>query len=414
MRLRLRCGNSYRLGDLQWCMVHVPENVFTVRDFAGHVSRLLELNLHGGNAELPQILLDGFMVPHDEEVREVLRDDEVVDVEVLDSAGVEPSQGSHKRHQADLPGHGGNKRLKGSPAPAPVMALGWQPDPEKSDADKAVEAAKALALATCTDGAPSNGCGKDEGRGIFVGGLPTSVDDKELRKHFEQFGTVQDATVVMNQKTGKPKGFGFVEFREPGAREKVLSPVVTLLDAAEAAAIPEPQECNHFRVCSTFRLEEMSPDMVDSEIKVPAECSSSLLAHARYVILKFSNEEQARLNDLYHYSRKFFSNPSAYKEGFKCFPIPGGYMTPFPGTYEIFELRRGLPGCPAELRQAMEAFAVLEKLALDFATQASVRHFEASPSEGDDFTHTLRFRWLRPSEIGRQSSPLPAQSRSEK
>lgn len=88
-----------------------------------------------------------------------------------------------------------------------------------------------------------------------------------------------------------------------------------------------------------------------------------------YVILKFSNEEQARLNDLCHYSRKFFSNPSAYKEGFKCFPIPGGYMTPFPGTYEIFELRRGLPGCPAELRQAMEAFAVLEKLALDFATQ---------------------------------------------
>ncbi|CAE7565642.1 unnamed protein product [Symbiodinium sp. CCMP2456] len=228
MRLRLRCGNSYRLGDLQWCMVHVPENVFTVRDFAGHVSRLLELNLHGGNAELPQILLDGFMVPHDEEVREVLRDDEVVDVEVLDSAGVEPSQGSQKRHQADVPGHGGNKRLKGSPAhEKPVMALGWQPDPEKSDADKAVEAAaptaKALALATCTDGVPSNGSGKDEGRGIFVGGLPTSVDDKELRKHFEQFGTVQDATVVMNQKTGKPKGFGFVEFREPGAREKVLS-----------------------------------------------------------------------------------------------------------------------------------------------------------------------------------------------
>ena len=44
------------------------------------------------------------------------------------------------------------------------------------------------------------------------------------------------------------------------------------------------------------------------------------------------------------------------------------------------------PGC-FQCFQAMEAFAVLEKLALDFATQASVRHFEASPSEGDDFTH---------------------------
>ena len=23
------------------------------------------------------------------------------------------------------------------------------------------------------------------------------------------------------------------------------------------------------------------------------------------------------------------------QEGFKCFPIPGGYLTPFPGTYEV-------------------------------------------------------------------------------
>ncbi|CAE7448386.1 F6'H2 [Symbiodinium natans] len=88
-----------------------------------------------------------------------------------------------------------------------------------------------------------------------------------------------------------------------------------------------------------------------------------------YVIVQFTPEEQACLNDLYRCSREFFSNPSRYKEGFKFFPIPGGYLTPFPGTYEVFELRRGLPSCPAELRQAMEAFALLEKVAIDFSAE---------------------------------------------
>mmetsp|Transcript_36430 Transcript_36430/g.64720 ORF Transcript_36430/g.64720 Transcript_36430/m.64720 type:complete len:369 (-) Transcript_36430:84-1190(-) len=241
MRLRLRCGASYRLGDLQWCMVHVPENVLTVKDFAGHVARLLELNLHGGTVELPQILLDGFLVPHDEEVREVLRDDEVIDIEPTD--GNKVGSPATKRQPVESAGHVTSKRAK--IADAPVMALGWQPDsvtkPEAAKAPgsqtaavavkaatngskEAVEAAKALALATCSEGPPAAaGNGKDEGRGIFVGGLPLSVDDKELRKHFERYGAVQDATVVMNQRTGKSKGFGFVEFNQPAAREKVLA-----------------------------------------------------------------------------------------------------------------------------------------------------------------------------------------------
>ena len=66
-------------------------------------------------------------------------------------------------------------------------------------------------------------------------------------------------------------------------------------------------------------------------VKSPDNSAMKIPPQMRYVILKFSNEasqspqhaspesfhklqEQARLNDLYHYSRKFFSNPSAYKE----------------------------------------------------------------------------------------------------
>lgn len=71
------------------------------------------------------------------------------------------------------------------------------------------------------------------------------------------------------------------------------------------------------------------------------------------------------MKGLFSQSRTFFSRPSAYKESFKFYPVPGGYMTPFPGTYEVFELRRGLVRCPEELTgQAMATFHLLEGLAL--------------------------------------------------
>jgi len=224
-------------------MVHVPDSILTVQDFASHVARLLELNLHGGNAEPPQILLDGFLVPHDEEVREVLRDDEVIDVEPAEP-GKAAIPGIGSKRPPAVAGEGPGKRAK----VAPVMALGWQADAKpkapprtedssseaseppnghaqkpKARSSPAVEKAKALALATCGGSPPASSAGVTEGQGIFVGGLAFSVDDRELRKHFEQFGAVQEATVVMNQRTGKSKGFGFVEFRDAGIREKVMA-----------------------------------------------------------------------------------------------------------------------------------------------------------------------------------------------
>jgi len=49
------------------------------------------------------------------------------------------------------------------------------------------------------------------------------VDDAALRKHFEYYGAVADATVVINQRTGKSKGFGFVEFVNVKSRDKVIA-----------------------------------------------------------------------------------------------------------------------------------------------------------------------------------------------
>eukprot|EP00931_Biecheleriopsis_adriatica_P053995 TRINITY_DN31736_c0_g1_i2.p1 TRINITY_DN31736_c0_g1~~TRINITY_DN31736_c0_g1_i2.p1 ORF type:complete len:421 (+),score=68.23 TRINITY_DN31736_c0_g1_i2:33-1295(+) len=89
-----------------------------------------------------------------------------------------------------------------------------------------------------------------------------------------------------------------------------------------------------------------------------------------WALLCLNDQEQSLMKALFASSREFFGRPSKYKETFKFYPIPGGYMTPFPGTYEILELRRGLPRCPEELLgQAMAAFALLEKLALRISAE---------------------------------------------
>jgi RNA recognition motif-containing protein len=46
---------------------------------------------------------------------------------------------------------------------------------------------------------------------IYVGNLPYSVADDELRSMFEEHGNVSSARVIADRDTGRSKGFGFVE-----------------------------------------------------------------------------------------------------------------------------------------------------------------------------------------------------------
>jgi RNA recognition motif-containing protein len=46
---------------------------------------------------------------------------------------------------------------------------------------------------------------------IYVGNLPYSVTEDELRELFGGFGDVSSANVIMDKFSGRSKGFGFVE-----------------------------------------------------------------------------------------------------------------------------------------------------------------------------------------------------------
>lgn len=45
---------------------------------------------------------------------------------------------------------------------------------------------------------------------LYVGNLAFSATDGDLREVFSQFGTVTDASILMDRTSGRSRGFGFV------------------------------------------------------------------------------------------------------------------------------------------------------------------------------------------------------------
>lgn len=52
---------------------------------------------------------------------------------------------------------------------------------------------------------------------IYVGNLPYSITEVEVRKLFEAHGTVHDVYLINDRDTGKPRGFGFVKMEDKDA-----------------------------------------------------------------------------------------------------------------------------------------------------------------------------------------------------
>lgn len=57
---------------------------------------------------------------------------------------------------------------------------------------------------------------------LYVGGLPYSTTDEELKNAFAQAGTVTSATIIMDRASGRSKGFGFVEMSNDGEAQAAI------------------------------------------------------------------------------------------------------------------------------------------------------------------------------------------------
>ena len=57
---------------------------------------------------------------------------------------------------------------------------------------------------------------------IFVGSLPFSIEEADLRESFEAYGTVDSVKIITDKFTGRSKGFGFVEMPNDSEAQKAI------------------------------------------------------------------------------------------------------------------------------------------------------------------------------------------------
>lgn len=69
---------------------------------------------------------------------------------------------------------------------------------------------------------------------LFIGNLPYSAGDDELKEFFSQAGTVASAKVITDRESGRSKGFGFVEM----SSEEEAAEAIKTLDGKELDGRP--------------------------------------------------------------------------------------------------------------------------------------------------------------------------------
>ena len=80
---------------------------------------------------------------------------------------------------------------------------------------------------------------------LYVGNLPFTTNEEELREVFERHGTVSSVNVITDRETGRPRGFAFVEMDEASAADDAMR----ALDGSDLGGrnlrVNEAQDCQH-------------------------------------------------------------------------------------------------------------------------------------------------------------------------
>lgn len=57
---------------------------------------------------------------------------------------------------------------------------------------------------------------------LYVGGIPYSASEEDLKSHFGAAGEVVSATIITDRYTGRSRGFGFVEMGSEDDAKKAI------------------------------------------------------------------------------------------------------------------------------------------------------------------------------------------------
>ena len=58
-------------------------------------------------------------------------------------------------------------------------------------------------------------------KSIYVGNLPWSATEDQIRNLFSEYGTVNSVNLVSDRETGRARGFGFVEMADADAASAI-------------------------------------------------------------------------------------------------------------------------------------------------------------------------------------------------
>jgi len=80
------------------------------------------------------------------------------------------------------------------------------------------------------------------GTRLYVGNLPYSVTELELRDLFASLGTITEAKIVTDRDTGRPRGFGFVEMSTEDEARKAIEELNGRDVQGRALAVKEAED----------------------------------------------------------------------------------------------------------------------------------------------------------------------------
>jgi RNA recognition motif-containing protein len=82
---------------------------------------------------------------------------------------------------------------------------------------------------------------------IYVGNLPYTITEEELRKSFEAHGRVDSARIIIDKLTNKSKGFAFVEMPNSSEAQAAIAALDGTQHGDRALRVNEARPKTEFR-----------------------------------------------------------------------------------------------------------------------------------------------------------------------
>ena len=58
---------------------------------------------------------------------------------------------------------------------------------------------------------------------IYIGNIPYSIKDQDLAEVFQEFGQIESSKVIVDKKTKRSKGYGFVDMQNESEEDAAIN-----------------------------------------------------------------------------------------------------------------------------------------------------------------------------------------------